>query len=95
LSTLGLRGLAAEAALALLSLTACATGSTGAGPAADAAPEQAAATADSFPVTVEHAFGSTAITAKPERVATVSSVNADVALALGVVTVPALERTHA
>jgi iron complex transport system substrate-binding protein len=95
LSKLGLRDLAAEAALALPSLTACATGSTGAGPAADAAPEEAAATADALPVTVEHAFGSRTIRAKPERVATASWVNGDVALAPGVVTVPGPERAHA
>ena len=81
------RRLAAVAAAALLSLTACSTGpgdSTGeaAAPAAESAPA-----ADAFPVTVEHAFGETTIDKQPKRVATVSWVNADVALALGVVPV--------
>ena len=81
------RRLAAVAAAALLSLTACSTGpgdSTGeaAAPAAESAPA-----ADAFPVTVEHAFGETTIDKQPQRVATVSWVNADVALALGVVPV--------
>ena len=81
--SLRLSGLAAAAAAALLSLTACSTGpadSTGSA----AAP---AASADAFPVTVKHAFGETTIAQQPDRVATVSWVNADVALALGVVPV--------
>lgn len=40
-----------------------------------------------FPVTVEHAFGSTTVTAKPERVATVAWANHEVPLALGIVPV--------
>src|SRR5690606_23443011 len=41
----------------------------------------------SFPVTVEHALGTTVIPARPERVATVSWANHEVPLALGVVPV--------
>lgn len=40
-----------------------------------------------YPITIEHAFGETVITEKPERVATVQWANHDVALALGVVPV--------
>lgn len=40
-----------------------------------------------FPRTITHAYGETEIPAAPERVATVSWVNADVSLALGVVPV--------
>ena len=40
-----------------------------------------------FPVTVDHAYGSTVIPAKPTRAATVAWGNQDVALALGVVPV--------
>lgn len=40
-----------------------------------------------FPVTIQHAFGSTTITEKPQRVATVASGNHEVPLALGVVPV--------
>jgi iron complex transport system substrate-binding protein len=73
------------AAAALLSLSACSTGpsggeSTGSG-------GNGSGTEESFPVTIEHAFGETEIAEKPERVATVSWVNADVSLALGVVPV--------
>lgn len=78
-------------ALALL-VAGCATtgtqtqGSTATGgETGDASP--AAASKDAFPVTIQHAFGSTTIKQPPERVATVSWVNADVALALGVVPV--------
>lgn len=63
-----------------------------AGCASSAAPEDAPATSgeassDAFPVTIEHAFGETTITAKPQRVATVSWGNQEAALALGVVPV--------
>ena len=44
-------------------------------------------TGDFAPVTIQHAFGSTEITQKPERVATVSWANQEVPLALGVVPV--------
>jgi iron complex transport system substrate-binding protein len=43
--------------------------------------------ADVFPVTVEHAFGTTTVESKPERIATVAWVNHEVPLALGVVPV--------
>lgn len=77
------------AALAL-TLTACAT------PAApntqNAADGSAAiganpASADAFPVTIEHVYGTTTITEKPERIATVAWANHEVPLALGVVPV--------
>ena len=42
---------------------------------------------DPFPVTLEHAFGTTTIERKPERVATVAWANHEVPLALGVVPV--------
>ncbi|MBJ7455280.1 MAG: iron-siderophore ABC transporter substrate-binding protein [Thermoleophilia bacterium] len=45
------------------------------------------ATAASFPVTIEHAFGSTTITKPPERVATWGWGSADAAIALDVVPV--------
>ncbi|TJY69314.1 iron-siderophore ABC transporter substrate-binding protein [Arthrobacter sp. CAU 1506] len=78
-----MRGLVAAAAVVLLSLTACSTGPAGGGSEGG----QSAAATDQFPVTVEHAFGETVIKEQPERVATVSWVNSDVALALGVVPV--------
>jgi len=66
------------------SLAACSTApsgddesAAGANPASD----------DAFPVTVEHIYGETTITEKPERVATVAWANHEVPLALGVVPV--------
>ncbi|WP_105031770.1 iron-siderophore ABC transporter substrate-binding protein [Arthrobacter ruber] len=80
-----LRGLIA-AAVAVLALSACSTGPAD-DTAAPAGGSSASADAGAFPVTIEHAFGETTLTEKPERVATVSWVNADVSLALGVVPV--------
>lgn len=85
-----LRGLLAAAAVLALSLTACSTGPTDAtAQATSAAPTTAASApaADTFPVTIKHAFGEATIPAQPTRVATVSWVNADIALALDVVPV--------
>lgn len=77
-----LLAIGAAAALAV-SLAACSssapesTSSSGGNPASD----------DAFPVTIEHAFGETTITEKPERVATVAWANHEVPLALGIVPV--------
>ncbi|MGP3534923.1 iron-siderophore ABC transporter substrate-binding protein [Microbacterium sp. RD1] len=74
-----IRTAAALAAGAALLLTGCSTAtSAGGGDAAGA---------DGFPVTIEHAFGETVISEKPERVATVAWANHEVPLALGVVPV--------
>ncbi|MBT2587696.1 iron-siderophore ABC transporter substrate-binding protein [Arthrobacter sp. ISL-95] len=71
---------AALAAVAL-SLTGCSTGPATSAPAS----EQAASSA--FPVTIKNVFGETTIKEQPKRVVTVSWVNDDVAIALGVVPV--------
>ncbi|BAS15588.1 fe(3+)-citrate-binding protein YfmC [Arthrobacter sp. Hiyo8] len=71
---------AAVAAVAL-SLTACSTGSTTASSATTPA------SSGQFPITIKNVFGETTIKAQPQRVVTVSWVNDDVALALGVVPV--------
>lgn len=42
---------------------------------------------DQFPITIEHAFGTTTIEHKPERVATVAWANHEVPLALGIIPV--------
>lgn len=47
----------------------------------------APAASDEFPITIEHAFGTTTIDEAPERVATVNWANQEVPLALGVVPV--------
>lgn len=78
-----MRRAAAAACIAVLSLSACSTGSSG----GQSPSGNAAGAEDEFPVTIEHAFGETVIEEAPERVATVSWVNADTALALGVVPV--------
>lgn len=78
-----------------LSLAACA-GPT-ATPTSPAAPEPettAPAAANTFPITVQHAYGETVIESKPERVATVTWSNHDVALALGVVPVGMAAQTY-
>ncbi|MET1051189.1 MAG: iron-siderophore ABC transporter substrate-binding protein [Mycetocola sp.] len=66
------------AALLTVGLAACST------PATD---DPAAANGDFAPITIEHALGTTEITEKPERVATVNWANHEVPLALGVVPV--------
>ncbi|MDO4238754.1 iron-siderophore ABC transporter substrate-binding protein [Micrococcus sp.] len=73
--------------LALL-LAGCSTGPAGSSSSSSApAPTSGSADAGAFPVSVEHVYGTTEIPARPTRVATVSWVNQDVALALGVVPV--------
>ena len=74
--------IAAAAAAALL-LAGCASGSTPAGGTGSDAP----AADGAFPVTIEHVYGETTITTKPERIATVAWANHEVPLALGVVPV--------
>ncbi|GAA4053354.1 ABC transporter substrate-binding protein [Arthrobacter methylotrophus] len=74
---------AATAALAVvaLSLTGCSPGLA----TSNSAPIQGSS--GQFPVTIKNVFGETTIKAQPQRVVTVSWVNDDVALALGVVPV--------
>lgn len=81
------RALAPAALLATgaLLLTGCSTGPAG-GESEDGSSAAAGATGE-FPRTVEHVYGETTIEEAPERVATVSWVNHDVATALGVVPV--------
>jgi iron complex transport system substrate-binding protein len=73
----------AVAAAAALALTGCSTGPAASSSASSAAESSSA----QFPVTIKHAFGETTIDKQPQRVATVSWVNDDVAIALGVVPV--------
>jgi iron complex transport system substrate-binding protein len=77
--------LAAAASVALtLTLSACGSSSEEGSPATNGFDSTASA---AFPVTIEHAQGTTTIEAKPERVATVAWANHEVPLALGVVPV--------
>lgn len=78
------RILAATAATAAaLALAACGTDSD----AAPDAAEQSNQDLSNYPILIEHALGTTTITEKPERVATVAWGNQEVPLALGVVPV--------
>ncbi|MFP5313736.1 MAG: iron-siderophore ABC transporter substrate-binding protein [Actinomycetes bacterium] len=73
---------AAVLAAAALALSGCSTG-----PASPAADAGSPASSTAFPVTIKHVYGETTIEKQPTRVATVSWVNDDVAIALGVVPV--------
>ena len=74
-------------AVAAIALVGCAT-ATG-----DDSTSTTSAAGDGFPVTIEHAYGETVISSKPERVATVAWSNQEVPLALGVVPVGMAEVT--
>lgn len=50
--------------------------------------------ADTYPITIQHAFGETVIASKPERVATIAWSNQDTSLALGVVPVGVSEANY-
>ncbi|GAA2564692.1 iron complex transport system substrate-binding protein [Neomicrococcus aestuarii] len=73
--------LLAFATTAALGLSACATSTTG----TSSSSASGSSTTAAFPVTVKHIYGETVIDAAPAKIATVSWVNADVVLALGVV----------
>ena len=77
MSNFRILGVVAVAAVAL-SLSACA-------PASDEG--ESTASDGVFPVTIDHAYGTTTIESKPERVATVAWANHEVPLALGIVPV--------
>ena len=70
-------------ALLATALAACGGAPAPAAPVAPSAAPTSAGTA-AFPVTIEHAFGSTTIPAAPRRVVTIGFNEADFALALGV-----------
>ncbi|MCO4237255.1 iron-siderophore ABC transporter substrate-binding protein [Pseudarthrobacter raffinosi] len=72
-------------AAAALTLSACSTGP--ASSTSDASSSSSSSSSSQFPVTIKHAFGETTVKEQPKRVVTVSWVNDDVALALGVVPV--------
>lgn len=76
-------GLGSAVLVAALALSSCSTGSV-----ASTDKSRTSNSADSqFPVTMKNVFGETTIKSQPQRVATVSWVNDDVAMALGVVPV--------
>lgn len=81
----------AAATLLVAALTGCSTGSTDTAGAGSAAEPTATTSVDpdAFPVTIEHALGTTTIEQEPTRVATLGWTDADHAVALGVVPVGA------
>lgn len=79
--TLRSAAITAIAVSAALVLSACAGG------AGDDADTPSESSGDGYPITIEHALGTTTIDEKPERVATVQWANHEVPLALGVVPV--------
>jgi iron complex transport system substrate-binding protein len=82
--TIAVIAAAAAAALALAGCSAPATDEPGSDAASDG----------TFPVTIEHAFGETEITAAPERVATWGWGSTEAALALGVVPVAMAQQAY-
>ncbi|MGO1489423.1 MAG: ABC transporter substrate-binding protein [Arachnia sp.] len=80
------RSIVAGLASALILLTAACSGTQD--PESTPLPGEATSTAASgFPVTIEHIYGETVVKSEPQRVATISWVNPDIVLALGVVPV--------
>lgn len=77
----------AAAVAATLALAGCSTSAT-------EESGSAAASGGTFPVTIEHAFGETEITAAPERVATWGWGSTEAALAVGVVPVAMAQQTY-
>lgn len=77
----------AAGALALAGCSGAGTTATGTTESTSVASVSPAAASTSYPLTLESPFGTTTLTARPTRVAVVSSVDLDVALALGVLPV--------
>lgn len=82
---------AVAVAVALAATLAACAGTDGGEPVATGT---TSAAADAFPVTIEHAFGSTEIPRAPERVATWGWASTEAALALDVVPVAIAEQTY-
>jgi iron complex transport system substrate-binding protein len=85
------RTFAAALTLLAVALTGCSTGSTDT-EASDPTPVSDV-DADAFPVTIEHAYGSTTIEEEPQRVATLGWSDHDFMLSLGVAPVGAVKIT--
>lgn len=79
----------AAVTLLVATMAGCSTGSTGGGDTAAEPTATSSVDADAFPVTIEHALGSTTIEEEPTRVVAVGYAEADYPLSLGVVPVGA------
>lgn len=86
-------GSAITIALLAAGLSACATGSNDSDDPDVGATTTSEVEEGAYPVTIEHALGSTTIDAEPQRVATVGWTDHDQVLSLGVVPVGATELT--
>ncbi len=86
------RAVIAAAPAFLLALSACSTGSTDA-ESDGGGSSSAKADSGAFPVTIEHALGTTEITKAPTRIATVGWSDHDVVAAFGIVPVGAVKIT--
>ena len=76
---------------AIVSLTACGTTPSDAASTADSGDTSSS---DAFPVEIKHTYGTTTITSKPKRIATVGWASADNLIALGVVPVTLAKNTY-
>ncbi|MFQ4148701.1 ABC transporter substrate-binding protein [Arthrobacter sp. LAPM80] len=77
-------GLITSLAALGVGLTGCSTGAVG---GSDPQKQNADAATGSFPVTIKHIYGETVLKTAPQRIATVSWVNDDISIALGVIPV--------
>ncbi|WP_344457914.1 iron-siderophore ABC transporter substrate-binding protein [Actinocorallia aurantiaca] len=73
--------------LRVLAAAALVAGLAGCGGSSETEEETKSSSSNAFPMTIQHALGTTTIKAKPERVATVNWANHEAPLALGVVPV--------
>jgi len=80
-------GLKRSHGLRVLAAAALVAGLAGCGGSSDTKEETESGSSNAFPMTIQHALGTTTIKAKPERIATVNWANHEAPLALGVVPV--------
>ena len=87
MNIMSIRPVVATAAALALALTACGGSDDDSADAAAPAVDESSRAESTFPVSIEHVYGTTTIDERPERVATVAWANHEVPLALGVVPV--------
>lgn len=87
MKTLGRLWAGAIALVLAFALAGCGTSSAGSGSGGGSGEGSGGSGSGEWPVKIDHAFGTTTIKEKPERVATIDYANQDVPLALGIVPV--------